>query len=112
MPGHFIDLQEGLLQMANLYLYIDRHRPNFLSWFGKERGNFLVTVGADGAPFGKSNEACAWLVSFLNVTETVFSPYNNFLICGANCAEDHPSMIEYGKLLRSQISVLEKQTLH
>ena len=110
VPGHFIDLQERLLQMANLYLHIDSYRPNFLSWCGKERGNFLVAIGADGAPFGKSNEACAWLVSFINVTERVASPYDNFLICGGNCAEDHPSMLEYGKLVRSQISVLEKQT--
>ena len=33
VPGHFIDLQERLLQMANLYLHIDSYRPNFLSWF-------------------------------------------------------------------------------
>lgn len=109
VPGHFIDLEERLIQMADLYLHIDSHRPNFLNWFGKEKGNFLVAIGADGAPFGKCNEACAWLVSFLNVTERVSSPYDNFLICGGNCGEDHPSMIEYGKLLKSQISVLEKQ---
>lgn len=64
VPGHFIDLQERLLQMANFYLHIDSQRPNFLSWFGKERSIFLVTIGANGAPFRKSNEACAWLVSF------------------------------------------------
>ena len=109
VPGHFIDLEERLIQMADLYLHIDSHRPNFLNWFGKEKDSFLVAIGADGAPFGKCNEACAWLVSFLNVTERVSSPYDNFLICGGNCGEDHPSMIEYGKLLKSQISVLEKQ---
>ena len=110
VPGHFIDLEERLLQMADLYLHIDSDRPNFLNWFGKEKGNFLVAIGADGAPFGKCNEACSWLVSFLNVTERVSSPYDNFLICGGNCVKDHPSMIEYGKLLRSQISDLEKKT--
>ena len=110
VPGHFIDLEEHLLQMADLYLHIDSHRQNFLNWFGKEKGNFLVAIGADGAPFGKCNEACAWLVSFLNVTERVSSPNDNFLIYGGNCGEDHPSTIEYGKLLRSQISFLEKKT--
>lgn len=109
VPGFYINLQERLLQMVNLYLYIESHRPNFLTWFGKEKGHFLVAIGADGAPFGKANKACAWLVSFLNVLERVSSPYDNFLICGGNCTEDHPSMIEYGKLLRSQISILEKQ---
>ena len=69
-----------------------------------------MAIGADSAPFGKANEACASLVSFLNVTERVSSPYDNFLICGGNSAEDHPSILEYGKLVRSQIGVLEKQT--
>ena len=64
VPGHFIDLEERLLQMADLYLHIDSHRRNFLNWFGKEKGKFLVAIGADGAPCGKCNEACAWLVSF------------------------------------------------
>lgn len=79
VPGHYIDLKERLLQMADLYLYIDSHKANFLTWFGKDKGHFLVAVGADGAPFGKANEACAWLVSFLNVSERVASPDDNFL---------------------------------
>ena len=36
VPGHFIDLEERLLQMADWYLHIDSGRPNFLNWFGKE----------------------------------------------------------------------------
>ena len=75
---------------------MDSHIPNFLTWFGEQKGHFLVAVGADGAPFGK---ACAWLVSFLNVSERVASPDDNFLICGANCKEDHPAKIEYGNNL-------------
>lgn len=54
IPGHFIDLEEHSLQMADLYLHINSHRPNFLKQFGKERGNFFVAIGADGAPFTKS----------------------------------------------------------
>lgn len=110
VPGHYIDLKEHLLQMADLYLYIDSHKANFLTWFGKDKGHFLVAVGADGAPFGKANEACAWLVSFLNVSERVASPDDNFLICGANCKEDHPSMLLYGKLLKSQMNTIASQT--
>ena len=98
-----------MLQIANLYLHIESYRPDFLNWFGRERGHFLVAIGADGAPFGKANEACAWLVSFINVLERVASPYDNFLVCGANCAEDHPSMLEYGKQIRSEISSIESQ---
>ena len=96
--------------MADLYLHIDSHRTNFLTWFGKEKGHFLVAVGADGAPFGKANEACAWLVSFVNVSERVASPDDNFLICGANCKEDHPSMLKYGKLLKLQMTAISSQT--
>ena len=88
--------------MADLYLHIDSHMPNFLNWLGKDKGNIFVAIGADGAPFGKCNKACAWLVS---------SPYDNFLIYGGNCGEDHPSIIEYGTLLRSQISDLENKAL-
>lgn len=47
------------------------------------------------------------IVSFLKVLQRLSSPYDNFVICGGNCSEDHPSMIDYGKLLRSQISILE-----
>lgn len=66
--------------MADLYLHIDSHIPNFLTWFGKEKSHFLVAVGADGAPFGKVNETCAWLASFLNVSGRVASPHGNFFI--------------------------------
>ena len=110
VPGYYIDLKEHSIQMTELYLYIDSHIPNFLTWFGKEKGHFLVAVGADGAPFGKANEACARLVSFLNVSERVASPDDNFLIRGANCKEDHPSVVEYGKQLKSEMTVIESQT--
>ena len=96
IPCHFIDLKERLLQMADLYLNIESYKPNFLTWFGKAKGHILVALGA--------NEACAWLVSFLNVLEKVASPDDNFIICGANSKEDHPSMLEYGRLLKSQIA--------
>ena len=33
VPGYYIDLKERLLQMADLYLHIDSHIPNFLTWF-------------------------------------------------------------------------------
>lgn len=110
VPGYYIDLKEDLIQMTELYLYIDSHIPNFLTWFGEEKGHFLVAVGADGAPFGKANEACTRLVSFLNVSERVASPDDNFLICGANCKEDHPSVVEYGKQLKSEMTAIESQT--
>ena len=65
MSGCFLDLEALLLQLADLYLSIDKVTP-ILSWFGEAPGTFLVAIGADGAPFGKDNEATSWLVSFLN----------------------------------------------
>ena len=110
VPGHYIALQERLLHLADLYLYIKSHRPNFFNWLGRERSHFIVALGADGAPFGKANEACSWLVSFLNVTERVASPDDNFFICGAYCKEDHPSMLQYAKHLKSEVMSTESQT--
>ena len=110
IPGYYIALEERLLQLADLYLYIESHVPGSINWLGREKGHFLVALGADGAPFGKSNEACSWLVSFLNVVEKVASPDHNFLICGANCKEDHPSMVEYAKHLRSEVTSIESKT--
>ena len=110
IPGYYIDLKECSIQMADLYLYTDSHIPTFLTWFGKGKGHFLVAVVADGASFGKANEACAWLVSFFNVLERVASPDDNFLICGANCKEVHPLMAEYEKQLKSEITAIESQT--
>ena len=112
VPGYYIALEERLLQLADLYLYIESQVPSSLNWFGREKGQFLIALGADVAPFGKANEACSWLVSFLNVVGKVASPDHNFLICGANCKEDHPSMIEYAKHLRSEVMSIESKTFN
>lgn len=66
----------------------------------------LPQVNADHDSENESEE----LVCFLNVLERVATPYDNFLLCGANCVEDHLVMIEYGKLLRAEISSVENQT--
>ena len=66
MSGCYRDLESFLIKLA-LYLDIDSKRPGFLTWFGLGKGSFLVALGADGAPFGKHNEAISWLLSFLNV---------------------------------------------
>ena len=55
-----------LIKLAGLYLVIDSKRPGFLTWFGFEKGSFLVALG-------KHNEATDWLLSFLNFGERVAS---------------------------------------
>ena len=58
-------------------------------------------MGADGATFGKDNEATTWLVSFLKLGNRITSCNDNFLILGANCKGDHPAMT--GMLHKSEV---------
>ncbi|KAK3733637.1 hypothetical protein QZH41_003402 [Actinostola sp. cb2023] len=81
-----------------------------LDWFGNPEGNFKVAIGADGAPFGKHNEATAWLISFLNITDRVASCDDNFILLGANCKEDHPHMKKYACQLRDQFPKIEEKS--
>ena len=103
VSGCFLDLEALLLQLADLYLSIDKVTP-ILSWFGEAPGTFLVAIGADGAPFGKDNEATSWLVSFLNLGNRIASCDDNFLLLGANCKEDHPAMIKYATQIQREIA--------
>ena len=77
-----------------------------LFWFD-ESNTFHVALGADGAPFGKHDEATSWLVSILNTGKHIASSYNNFLLCGANCTESHPGMVRYCKKLIHDIAYVE-----
>ncbi len=104
------DLETFLTKLASLYLVVNKVRPGYLNWFGLPEGTFQVALSADGAPFGKYNEATAWLISFLNVGERIASCNESHLICGANCSEEHPAMVAYGKELRSDIEKIEKKS--
>lgn len=105
VPGCYRDLESTLLKLASLYLVIHSAQPGFLNWFNSPKGMFQVSIGADGAPFGKYNQATAWFISFLNVMDRVASCDENCIICGANCSEKHPSMVEYGKLIRKEMEM-------
>ena len=74
--------------MAKFYLTVNKQRKDKLDWFGEREGTFKVAIGGDGAPFGKDDQALAWLVSFLNCGKCVCSSGENFLLFGANCSED------------------------
>ena len=97
VEGKYRDLEDLLLRIANLYLYIDVNFDSgddqLLHWFSEDRGSFKIAIGADAAPFGKENEATAWLISFANVTSHVYCCIDNFLLCGSNCKEDHVAMV-------------------
>jgi len=64
--GSYRDLEEMLLELGDMYVSLDKKTP-FLLNFGEPFWHFRVALGADGAPFGKDDEATAWLLSFLNV---------------------------------------------
>ena len=81
-----------------------------MHWFSLPKGSFQIALGEDGAPFGKHNQATAWLVSFLNVADRIASRDENHLICGANCSEEHPSMIQYAKDIRKDIESIKKKS--
>ena len=60
--GCYWNVEELLVRLAEFYLL--EYSRHTLNWFGQEH-TFLVSLGGDGAPFGKNDVACAWLVSFL-----------------------------------------------
>ena len=66
-------------------------------------------VIADGAPFGKDDQACAFLLSFLNTGARVASNMENFLLLGANCSETHPAMVKDTRKLVSDVKYLERK---
>lgn len=82
--GCYRDIEELLLKLAEFYL---NHGQYKLITFD-EPNTFHIALGGDGAPFGKDESACSWLVSFLNIGQGVLSSNENFLLFGANCSEN------------------------
>ena len=48
-------------------------------------------------------------MSFLNVGGQIGSCNENFLLCGANCSESHPSMFKFAQKLVFDVAYIEKQ---
>ena len=84
ISGLFHDIEEFLPKLAEFYLKM--YKSDDFNWFGQPY-NFKVAIGDDGAPFGKHDQACAWLISFLYLKKCFLSSEDNFLIFGANCPE-------------------------
>ena len=102
--GVYKELEPHLLTLASLYFALEDAKIVNLLWFGKQN-HFKVTIGADGAPFGKDDEAKAWLISFMNTGTCVASCYDNFLLCRVNCSESCDAMVKYPKKLMDEIKV-------
>ncbi|KXJ08300.1 hypothetical protein AC249_AIPGENE19556 [Exaiptasia diaphana] len=67
-------------------------------------------LGGDGAPFGKYDVACSWLVSFLNIGRGVLSSNENFLLFGANCTENSVPVKGFLKKLYAEIIEIENSS--
>ena len=67
-----------------------------------------MAIGGDGAPFGKFDQSCAWLVSFLNIGHKILSSEDNFLIFGSNCSETSPAVTKYISMVTKEIEEIEK----
>ena len=112
--GAYRDLEELLTILAGLYIEIDEllGDDSYLMKFNYDHCHFIVAIGADGAPFGKHDEATARLVSFLNSGDRITSQNENFLLAGGNCSEDHASMKRYAKKLVRDFHSIESKTYH
>ena len=82
--GCYKDIEDLLVRLAEFYM--NHGKYNLLTF--DQPNTFHVALGGDGAPFGKDNTACSWLVSFLNIGQGVLSSNDNFLLFGTNCTEN------------------------
>lgn len=105
--GCYRNLEELLLKLAEFYLCNDFHK---ILTFGAESYTFYVALGGDGAPFGKDDSSCSWLVSILNIGKGVLSNNENFLLFGANCKENCVPVIRFINHLMIDIGRIESTT--
>ena len=105
--GCYRYLREYLPRLATFYLSMKIKQKEALKWFGETEGTFLVAFGGDRCPFGKSETACSFLVSFLNTGKRVASSSDNFLVFGANVEESSLVVKKYAPYVYKQIAELE-----
>ena len=110
--GCFRNLTDFLPLLASFYLSLQELTGEELLWFSGSVNTFQVVLGGDGAPFGKDQTACAWLVSFLNRGKHILSSDENFLIFGANVPESGVAVRRYVKHLLHDMSEMEGKTYH
>lgn len=106
--GAYRELNEFLLKLAKMYVEVDKAlgSESFLNYFGMDKYHFRFAIGADGAPFGKDDEATSWLVSCLNVGSHITGESENFFLAGANCSESHLGMQRYARKLVHDMNII------
>lgn len=110
--GAYRELEEFVLKLAEMFIVIDQAlgSKSFFNHLGSDKYHFKLAIGADGAPFGKDDEATAWLISCLNVASHIASPNQNFLIAGANCSETHVCMQRYARKLVNDMNIMTSKS--
>ena len=109
VDGCYRKLTEFLPRLALFYL--SSLPASDIDWFN-EPYTFQVAIGGDGAPFGKFDQSCAWLVSFLNIGHKILSSEENFLIFGSNCSETSPAVNKYISMITKEIEEIEKASFN
>lgn len=108
--GVYRNIQEMVLILAKYYFACQKRYE--LVWFKNQIYTFNLSLGGDGASFGKDDTSCCWLVSFLNLGRKVLSSNENYLLFGANCKEDCVPVRRFLRKCLSDINNLEKTTFH
>ena len=72
--GCYREIEDLIVNLVQFYLNCNEYT---IISFG-ELNTFHVAIGGDGAPFGKDDTACSWLVSFLNIGQSILSRNENF----------------------------------
>lgn len=111
--GTYRELTDTLLELADLFISIDETfgEKSHILHFSGDKYHFHVACGADSAPFGKDDEATAWLISFLNSGSHITSEKENFLLAGANCSETHIVMQRFARrLVQHEFQSIKKES--
>ena len=107
VQGCYRNLRELLLKLARFCLC--NSKMYSLVWFD-EPNKFYVSLSGNGAPFGKYDMACSWLVGFLNLGKGILSGNENYLLFGANCSENCVPVQRFIKQLMLEVNEIEKTT--
>ncbi|CAB4003604.1 Hypothetical predicted protein [Paramuricea clavata] len=106
VTGCYRNLKEMLIKLAEFYL--SGCTGHSITWFEEP---YTFSVGGDGAPFGKDDTPCAWLISLLNIGRGVLSSNENYLLFGANCRESCIVVQRFIKMLLTDIRDIEKSVM-
>ncbi len=80
VPGVYRPLRPFLLRLADLYLTVNKENP-CLTWFNNERNVIYAAIGADGAPFGKDDNATGKYIPNLLSGNVPYCAQHCFLFC-------------------------------